>query len=73
MQLPKSIMQMRLHSSNSILYSPSNQQLRLRLDLKMGEVKQSNCNQGLGLGRAPCAETVCVWAFALCSINYGIG
>ncbi len=39
---------MRPHSSensNSILYSPGNQQLRLCLDLKMGGV---NCNQGLG-------------------------
>ncbi len=39
MQLPISIMQMRLCSSknsNSILYSPGNQQLRLRIDLKMG-------------------------------------
>ncbi len=38
MRLPKSIMQMRLRSSknsNSILYSPGNQQLRLRLDFKM--------------------------------------
>ncbi len=41
MQLPISIMQMRLRSSknsNSTLYSPGNQQLRLRLDLKMGGV-----------------------------------
>ncbi len=38
MQLPKSIMQMCPRSSknsNNILYSPGNQQLRLRLDLKM--------------------------------------
>ncbi len=54
MQLPKRIMQMRPHSSknsNSILYSPGNQQLRLRLDLNgwgFTVVKQSNCNQGLG-------------------------
>ncbi len=53
MQLPNRIMQMPLRSSknsNSIQYSHGNQQLRLRLDLKMGGfhriVKQYNCNQG---------------------------
>ncbi len=41
MQLPIRLMQMRLRSSknsNSILYSPGNQQLRLHLDFKMGGI-----------------------------------
>ncbi len=53
------LMQMRPRSSknsNSILYSPGNQQLRLRLDLKMGGVS-SNLTVPGARGEAPCAET----------------
>ena len=65
MQLPISIVQMRPCSSknsNSNLYSPGNQQLRLHLDFKMGVV---SCNQSLG-GLLVLKRSM----FDVCNYNY---